>query len=233
MFKSTSLRCWHPILITPPLPPLCRDGWDEKKVGMLQKLWGLLNKRTWQWWWGKLEVSRKCRTRLAACENCNCRTRHIWPVYGFGGNPRQYSPWNVLDKLQSFHLLKIFQVLVISLIQSIVVWVSQCSYVPFYDSCRCSPWSRSHAFGGKHQHPRCHSVSVFPNRRIKGGIRSFVGQPWPIWAFILPPTTISVLWAVVKDPSKPLAEGWEKQSDGCSCSVSLALIISQGFPWFN
>lgn len=64
-----------------------------------------------------------------------------------------------------------------------VVRLSQFSYVPSYDSCCCSPRSRSHAFGDKHQHPHCHSVSVFPNRRIKGGIRNFVGQPWPVWTF--------------------------------------------------
>lgn len=200
---------------------------------MLQKLWGLLNKSTQWWWWRKLEVNNqwRCRTRLAACDNCNCRIWHLLePVYGFAGNPRQNSLWNILDKLQSIHLLKLFQVLVISLIQPIVVRLSQFSYVPSYESCCCSPRSRSHAFGGKHQHPRCHSVSVFPNRRIKGGIRNFVGQPWPAWAFIF---VSRLLWAGVKKPSKPLAEGWEKQSDGCSCSVSLALIISLGFPWLN
>lgn len=168
--------------------------------------------------------------RWAACENCNCRIWHLLePVYGFSGNPRQNSLWNVRDKLQSIHLLKIL-VLVISLIQPIVVQLSQFSYFPSYDSCCCSPRRRSHAFGGKHQHPRCHSVSVFPNRRIKGGIRNFVGQPWPVWTFIF---VSRLLWAVVKKPCKPLAEGWEKQSDGRSCSVSLALIISLGFPWLN
>lgn len=39
-----------------------------------------------------------------------------------------------------------------------------------------------------------------------------------------------LLWAVVKDHSKPLAGGQEKQSDGCSCSMSLPLIISLAFP---
>lgn len=163
---------------------------DEEKFGMLQKLSALLNKSTQWWQWRKLEVSRtnqwRCQTWPAACENYNSRIWHLLdPVYGFAGNPRQNSLWNVLDKLQSINLLKIFQVLVISLIQPIVVRLSQFSYVPSYDSCCSSPWSRSHAFGGKHQHPRCLSVSVFPNRRIKGGIRNFVIQPWPVWAFIL------------------------------------------------
>lgn len=100
-----------------------------------------------------------------------------------------------LTNCRAFIFLKIFQVLVISLIQTIVIQLSQFSYVPSSDSCCCSPWSRSHAFGGKHQHPRCHSVSVFPNRRIKGGIRNFVGQPWPAWTTIF---VSRLLWAVVK-----------------------------------
>lgn len=93
--------------------------------------------------------------------------------------------------------------------------------------------TRLHAFGGKHQHPLYHLVSGFPFRRIKGGVCSFVGQPQPAWAFInVSRTTLEkrLLWAVVKDHSKPLAGGQEKQSDGCSCSMSLPLIISLAFP---
>lgn len=92
------------------------------------------------------------------------------------------------------------------------------------------------AFGGKHQHPLYHLVSGFPFRRIKGGVCSFVGQPQPAWAFInVSRTTLEkrLLWAVVKDHSKPLAGGQEKQSDGCSCSMSLPLIISLAFPWLD
>lgn len=82
---------------------------------------------------------------------------------------------------------------------------------------------------GKHQHPLCQSVSGFPLGRTEGGVCRFVGQPQPAWAFVFGTRRSlekRLLWAVVKDPSKPLAEGQEKQSDGCCCSVSLPLSIS-------
>lgn len=89
------------------------------------------------------------------------------------------------------------------------------------------------SFGGKHQHPLCQSVSGFPFRRTEEGVCRFVEQPQPAWAFVFRSRTTlekRLLWVVVKDNSKPLAGGPEKQSDGCSCSVSLPLIISLAFP---
>lgn len=96
-----------------------------------------------------------------------------------------------------------------------------------------SPLIHTDSFGGKHQHPLCQSVSGFPFGRTEEGVCRFVEQPQPAWAFVFGSRTTlekRLLWVVVKDNSKPLAGGPEKQSDGCSCSVSLPLIISLAFP---
>lgn len=95
-----------------------------------------------------------------------------------------------------------------------------------------SPLIHTDSYGGKHQHPLCQSVSGFPFGRTEEGVCRFVEQPQPAWAFVFGSRTTlekRLLWVVVKDNSKPLAGGPEKQSDGCSCSVSLPLIIFTGF----